>query len=95
MGASSFIDLRDRSGLVQLVFNPDTSPAAHQVAEEVRTEWVIQVKGLVRRRPEGSENPNLSTGAIEVAADEAVVLNQSLTTPFYINEEPGAPDSSR
>ena len=94
-GGVVFIDLRDRSGLVQLVFNPDTSPAAHQVAEEVRSEWVIQVKGLVRRRPEGSENPNLSTGAIEVAADEAVVLNQSLTTPFYINEESEVDESLR
>ena len=58
-GGVVFIDLRDRSGIVQLVFNPETSPDAHRVAEEVRGEWVIQVKGLVRRRPEGSENPAL------------------------------------
>ena len=94
-GGVVFIDLRDRSGIVQLVFNPDISPAAHQVAEQVRAEWVIQVKGLVRPRPEGSENPALPTGAIEVAADEAVVLNQSLTPPFYINEESEVDESLR
>ena len=90
-----FIDLRDRSGIVQLVFNPEISPGAHQVAEQVRSEWVIQVKGLVRRRPEGSENLALSTGAIEVASNEAVVLNQSLTPPFYINEETEVDESLR
>ena len=94
-GGVVFIDLRDRSGIVQLVFNPDTSPGAHRVAEEVRGEWVIQIKGLVRRRPEGSENPALSTGAVEVAASEAVVLNQSLTPPFYINEESEVDESLR
>ncbi len=94
-GGLVFIDLRDRSGIVQLVFNPEISPAAHQVAEQVRSEWVIQVKGLVRRRPEGSANPALSTGAIEVAANEAVVLNQSLTPPFYINEEAEVDESLR
>ena len=94
-GGVVFIDLRDRSGIVQLVFNPEISPAAHQVAEQVRSEWVIQVKGLVRRRPEGSENLALSTGAIEVASNEAVVLNQSLTPPFYINEETEVDESLR
>ena len=94
-GGVVFIDLRDRSGIVQLVFNPEISPGAHQVAEQVRSEWVIQVKGLVRRRPEGSANPALSTGAIEVASNEAVVLNQSLTPPFYINEETEVDESLR
>ncbi len=94
-GGLVFIDLRDRSGIVQLVFNPEISPGAHQVAEQVRSEWVIQVKGLVRRRPEGSANPALSTGAIEVASNEAVVLNQSLTPPFYINEETEVDESLR
>ena len=94
-GGVVFIDLRDRSGIVQLVFNPEISPGAHQVAEQVRSEWVIQVKGLVRRRPEGSENLALSTGAIEVASNEALVLNQSLTPPFYINEETEVDESLR
>ena len=94
-GGVVFIDLRDRSGIVQLVFNPEISLGAHQVAEQVRSEWVIQVTGLVRHRPEGSENPALSTGAIEVAANEAVVLNQSLTPPFYINEETEVDESLR
>ena len=94
-GGVVFIDMRDRSGIVQLVFNPDSSPPAHQVAEQVRTEWVVQVKGLVRKRPEGSENPGIPTGSIEVAVDEAVVLNQSLTPPFYINEESDVDESLR
>ena len=94
-GGLVFIDLRDRSGIVQLVFNPDISPDAHLVAEQVRNEWVIQVKGLVRPRPEGSENPGLSTGKVEVAATEAFVLNQSLTPPFYINEEAEVDESLR
>ncbi len=65
-GGVTFLDLRDRSGLVQVVANPDLSAVAHQQAEQVRPEWVIQVTGKVRRRPEGSENPDMLTGAIEV-----------------------------
>ena len=68
-GGIIFVDLRDRSGLVQVVFNPDLFPEAYRVADQLRTEWVIQVKGLVRRRPAGSENPAMSTGDVEVVAD--------------------------
>ena len=58
-GGIIFIDLRDRSGLVQVVLNPELSTQAYQVAEQLRSEWVVQVKGTVRRRPEGSENPGV------------------------------------
>ena len=79
-----FIDLRDREGLVQVVFNPETAPEQHAVAERLRSEWVVQVGGLVRGRPEGAENPKLATGAIEVAAETLEVLNESRTPPFEV-----------
>jgi len=94
-GGIIFIDLRDRSGVVQIVLNPELSPQAYQVAEELRSEWVVQIKGTVRRRPEGSENPGMDTGLVEVVAEEATVLNQSLTPPFYIAEDAGADESLR
>jgi aspartyl-tRNA synthetase len=86
-GSLVFIDLRDREGIVQVVFNPDSAPEAHQVAERLRSEWVVHVEGKVRARPEGTENPNLATGEVEVAAERVEVLNESKTPPFYINEE--------
>ena len=87
-GGLIFIDLRDREGIIQVVFNPDTaSTGGHAIAESLRNEWVIQVTGDVSARPEGTENPNLSTGEIEVAAEQVKVLNESKTPPFYINEE--------
>jgi aspartyl-tRNA synthetase len=94
-GGIIFVDLRDRSGVVQVVFNPDLSPKAYQVADQLRTEWVLQVTGVVRRRPAGSENPAMPTGDVEVVADEATVLNPSLTPPFYINEDSRADESLR
>lgn len=94
-GGIIFVDLRDRSGIVQVVFNPELSPAACRVAEQLRPEWVVQVKGLVRRRPPGSENPAMATGGVEVVADEATVLNRSLTPPFYIAEDAEADESLR
>ena len=86
-GALIFIDIRDRDGLTQVVFNPEVAPEAHAVASRLRNEWVVQVTGEVALRPEGTENPAMSTGEIEVAAAEASVLNESLTPPFYVNEE--------
>ncbi len=86
-GSLIFIDIRDRDGLTQVVFNPEVAPDAHTVAESFRGEWVIRVTGEVQPRPEGTENPGMSTGDIEVIAAEAAVLNESLTPPFYINEE--------
>ena len=94
-GGIIFIDLRERSGSVQVVFNPETAADATRVAEEVRGEWVVQVKGTVRRRPEGSENPAIATGDVEVMATELTVLNRSLTPPFYIEEDADADESLR
>ena len=70
-GGLIFIDLRDREGIVQVVFNPETAPEAHKVAELLRAEWVVQVSGKVSARPEGTENPNLPTGDFEVAAERS------------------------
>lgn len=86
-GSLIFIDLRDREGLVQVVFNPELAPEAHGTAEQLRNEWVVQVIGEVTKRPEGSENPNLPTGEVEVTISQINVLNESKTPPFYINEE--------
>src|SRR5690606_715335 len=85
-GGVIFIDLRDRWGITQIVVNQETAPQAHQTASEVRNEYVIQVKGVVRVRPEGTANPELETGEIEVAAQELEILNRAKTPPFYINK---------
>jgi len=90
-GGLIFIDLRDRWGAVQVVFNPAKAPQAHAVASELRSEYVVRVKGTVGRRPPGSENPRMPTGEVEVAASELEVINTSDTTPFPI-EEPEEPD---
>ena len=81
-----FIDLRDREGLTQLVFNPETQPGAHKLAETVRCEWVVSARGVVQPRGEGLENPKLSTGQIEVAVEQLEILNVSKTPPFEIQE---------
>jgi aspartyl-tRNA synthetase len=86
-GGLIFIDLRDREGITQVVFNPEDSAEAHAVAAQVRTEYVLQLRGTVRRRPKGLENPNMATGEIEVLATQAQILNPSETPPFYINKE--------
>jgi len=82
-----FIDLRDREGITQVVFNPEASAEAHAVATQVRTEYVLQLRGTVRRRPEGLDNPDMATGEIEVLATQARILNPAETPPFYINKE--------
>ena len=81
--------------MVQVVFNPALSPAAYETAEQLRSEWVIEVKGTVSRRPPGSENPSIPTGAVEVIAEEITVLNPSLTPPFYITDDVDADESLR
>jgi aspartyl-tRNA synthetase len=86
-GGLIFIDLRDRSGIVQCVFDPETAGAAFSTAERVRPEWVVTLSGTVRRRPDGTENPGMATGEIEVVISSAEVLNSSETPPFEI--EPG------
>ncbi len=95
LGGLIFIELRDRSGVAQVVFNPDTSSEAHQVASSFRNEWVVKVGGKVALRPKGTENKNLDTGEIEVIALEPEVLNSSKTPPFYINEEVEVDESLR
>jgi aspartyl-tRNA synthetase len=88
-GGLIFVDLRDRWGVVQVVFNPATAPEAHEVASGLRAEYVLRVRGVVQHRPEGSENPNLPTGEVEVHACEAEVLNPSKPTPWPLDgEEP-------
>jgi aspartyl-tRNA synthetase len=86
-GGKVFIDLRDREGIVQVVFNPQVSQEAYQVAGSLRGEYVLQVTGEVAARPEGTENGKLATGNVEVIAKEAIILNPSKTPPFYISED--------
>ena len=86
-GGLVFIDLRDRWGITQVVFNPDTSASAHAAARDLRVEYVVKATGIVQRRPRGLENPDLATGEIEVLADSAEILNTAKTPPFYINED--------
>ncbi len=92
-GGKVFIDLRDREGIVQVVFNPQVSQRAYQVAGSLRSEYVIQVAGEVTPRPKGTENRKLATGDIEVMAKEAVILNPSKTPPFYISEDEDVEES--
>ncbi|MFD2759517.1 aspartate--tRNA ligase [Lentibacillus juripiscarius] len=87
LGGLIFIDLRDKSGLVQIVFNPDHSTEALKVAETVRSEYVIEVRGRVVERDPDTVNPAMETGEIEVLASEAVLLNKAKTPPFLIQEE--------
>lgn len=89
-GGLIFVDLRDRYGITQVVFNPENDPVSHEKAEALRSEWVIAVQGEVIARPEGMLNPDLETGAIEVMASELRILNTSATPPFAIDEREGA-----
>jgi len=84
-GGVIFVDLRDREGLLQVVFDPDR-PEIFAEAERIRSEYVLAVKGLVRERPEGTINPNMRTGKVEVLAHELVTLNDSETPPFHQDE---------
>ncbi|MFZ5943332.1 MAG: aspartate--tRNA ligase [Bacillota bacterium] len=86
-GGLIFVDLRDRSGIVQVVFSPDIAPGSFELAEKIRSEYVITVKGNVVLRPEGMVNKNIATGYIDLMADELVILNKAKTPPFYIADE--------
>jgi aspartyl-tRNA synthetase len=86
-GGKVFIDLRDREGIVQVVFNAQISQEAYEIAGALRGEYVLQVTGEVARRPKGTENRKLTTGDIEVIAERAAILNPSKTPPFYISED--------
>jgi aspartyl-tRNA synthetase len=95
-GHLTFLDLRDRYGITQVVTNADDAPDAHAAAEPARNEWVVQVEGTVRHRPPGTTNAELATGEIEIAVDAFTVLNASKVPPFYVNEEqPGLDESLR
>jgi aspartyl-tRNA synthetase len=86
-GGLVFVDLRDRSGLLQVVFNPEHAPEAHAAAHGLRSEWVISVRGEVVRRSDETVNPSLPTGEVEVRVDELTVLAEALTPPFPLDEE--------
>jgi aspartyl-tRNA synthetase len=94
-GGLIFIDLRDREGVVQTVFNPEISSASLRIAEEMRNEYVVSIRGEVASRPAGTENPKLTTGDVEVIVKEARILNASRTPPFYVNEEVEVDESLR
>jgi len=86
-GGVIFVDLRDREGMVQIVFNPDSGEAVHGEAHKIRNEFVLAVKGTVRKRPQDMENTTLKTGEIEVIVSELEIMNESKTPPFSFDEE--------
>lgn len=86
-GGLIFIDLRDREGIVQVAFNPEISESCHEVANRMRSEFVVRVSGEVAKRPPGTENLKLPTGEVEITARSVEILNPSRTPPFYINED--------
>ena len=94
-GGLIFLDMRDRTGLVQVVVDPSAAEAAYQSADALRNEWVVAITGEVQVRPAGTENPRIATGGIEIHASEVTVLNPSKTPPFYINEESDVDESLR
>ena len=94
-GGVIFIDLRDRSGICQVVAELENAPAAHACASQARNEYVLQVSGLVRIRPAGTANPELDTGDMEVLASDLQVLNPAKTPPFYINREDSIDETLR
>jgi aspartyl-tRNA synthetase len=94
-GGLIFVDLRDRSGIFQVVFNPDVSGEAHELAGSLRGEFVIAVTGEVKRRPEGTENPALPTGMVELQANTITILNESSPLPFPMEEAADASESLR
>ena len=94
-GGLIFIDLRDRSGTVQVVINPETLNSEYVIAEAVRSEWVVKIIGEVKARPEGTVNTGIDTGEVDVAVDELEVLNTSKQPPFYINEDSDVDEALR
>jgi aspartyl-tRNA synthetase len=94
-GGLVFIDLRDKTGVAQVVFDPDVSSINHEAAHQLRSEFVVRVRGEVRKRPAGTENVNLPTGAVEVHAAELQVLNRCEPLPFQLDEEGEISESLR
>lgn len=93
-GGVVFIDLRDRSGLIQVVFNPDLPNEYMNIISNIRFEWVLQITGLIQKRPTGMINPNIETGEIEVIATKVIVLNPAKSLPFMVNGEEQLPDEN-
>ncbi len=87
LGGVIFIDLRDRYGITQVVFEPGYNEPAHEIAKELRGEYVISIEGKVRKRPEGTENVDLETGLVDVMVDKIIILNKALTPPFQIKDD--------
>ncbi len=85
-GGVIFVDLRDRQGITQVVFNPDRNAEVHKKAHSIRSEYVLGIKGVVEKRPEGMANPELVTGEIEVMTSELKILNRAQTPPFMIED---------
>jgi aspartyl-tRNA synthetase len=94
-GGVIFIDLRDRNGITQVVFNPEINPAIHEKAHRLRSEWEIGVRGVVEARPDDMANPKLATGEIEVLVYELRIFNISQTPPFPLDEETEVSDHLR
>jgi aspartyl-tRNA synthetase len=94
-GGVIFIDLRDREGLTQVVFNPEINPEVHEKAHQVRSEWVLAIRGKVEARPGDMANPKLATGAIEVLVEDLRILNSSETPPFPLDEDVEVGDNLR
>jgi aspartyl-tRNA synthetase len=94
-GGVVFVDLRDRSGIVQIVFNPERAQTAHERAGRLRSEFVIAVRGVVKARTPETVNPNLPTGEVEVFADELRILNEAETPPFPIDDETSVAEATR
>jgi aspartyl-tRNA synthetase len=95
LGGLIFVDLRDRSGFVQVVYNPEIAPKVFESAAKLRSEFVVAVKGKVEARPAGTVNPNMSTGEIEVLGMELEILNEAQTPPIYIAENIDADENVR
>ncbi len=87
LGGVIFIDLRDRYGITQVVFEPNYNSEAHEAAKDLRSEYVISIEGKVRKRPEGTENPAIPTGFVDVMVDKLVILNKAKTPPFQIKDD--------
>ena len=85
-GGVIFVDLRDREGLAQVVFNPDRQEA-FAIAERIRSEYVLRVSGKIRKRPEGSINPDMKSGEVEMLVHDVEILNASATPPFQLDDE--------
>jgi len=94
-GGLVFVDLRDREGIAQVVFSPDSFPDAHGKADSLRAEYVLSVRGTVQKRPEGTENRNLPTGAVEVVASSIAILNESKPVPFALEDDTDVAENVR